>query len=427
MAKTEALAGFESVFAQAFAGAVAEVAVVLDERARRLLLGAAARRLGRGGIGLVAAASGASPDTVGRGASELEAGIVADGRVRAKGAGRKPVEESDPGLWPALEKLVDPGTRGDPTSPLRWTTKSTAHLADALGAQGHATSPKTVARLLADHGYSLRGNAKTVEGRQHPDRDAQFGYIDSQLGQFLSAGLPVISVDTKKKELVGNYKNGGREYAPAGEPEAVNTYDFIGEGGKVAPYGVFDVGGNTGWVNVGTDADTGAFAVESIRRWWNHVGRAGYPDADRLLITADGGGSNGSRLRLWKTELATFADEAGLAITVAHFPPGTSKWNRIEHRLFSAISMNWRGRPLVSHEVVVETIAATTNTSGLTVQAVLDTNTYDKGIKITDKQMKAFEARHLHRHDFHGDWNYTVHGAQEPESDPGTTRPTPRK
>jgi hypothetical protein len=337
------------------------------------------------------------------------------------------VEVSNPGLWPALEKLVDPVTRGDPMSPLRWTTKSTVHLADALGTQGHATSPKTVARLLADHGYSLRGNAKTVEGRQHPDRDAQFGYIDSQLGQFLSAGLPVISVDTKKKELVGDYKNGGREYAPPGEPEAVNTYDFIGEGGKVAPYGVFDVGGNTGWVNVGTDADTGAFAVESIRRWWNHVGRAGYPDADRLLITADGGGSNGSRLRLWKTELATFAAEAGLAITVVHFPPGTSKWNRIEHRLFSAISMNWRGRPLVSHEVVVETIAATTNTSGLTVQAVLDTNTYDKGIKITDKQMRAFEARHLHRHDFHGDWNYTVHGDPEHESDPGATRPTPRK
>jgi len=288
-------------------------------------------------------------------------------------------------------------------------------LADELTAQDHRVASNTVARLLKDHGYSLRANTKTVEGRQHPDRDAQFRYLNSQVAQFLAAGRPVISVDTKKKELVGNYKNAGREYQPAGEPEQVDTYDFMGPLGKVAPYGVFDVGGNSGWVNVGTDADTGAFAVESIRRWWHRVGRAAYPAATQLLITADGGGSNGSRMRLWKTELAAFATEAGLEITVLHFPPGTSKWNRIEYRLFSAITMNWRGRPLQTHETIVETIAATTNNKGLTGQAVLDTNTYEKGIKITDKEMRAFEARHLQRHEFYGDWNYTVrdHTAQQ--------------
>lgn len=402
------IAGSAESFARGFVDAVAEVAVVLDERARRLLLGAAARQIGRGGITLVARASGASPDTVGRGAAELEAGVVADGRVRVKGAGRKSVERTDPGLWPALEQLVDPETRGDPMSELRWTTKSTVKLADELTAQGHPVAPKTVARLLTDQDYSLRANTKTVEGKQHPDRDAQFRYINSRVAEFLAAGLPVISVDTKKKELVGNYRNAGREYQPAGRPEQVDTHDFLGPLGKVAPYGVFDVGGNSGWVNVGTDADTGAFAVESIRRWWNRMGKPAYPEATELLITADGGGSNGSRLRLWKTELAAFATEAGLRITVLHFPPGTSKWNRIEHRLFSAITMNWRGRPLQTHETIVETIAATTNKKGLTVQAVLDTNTYEKGIKITDRQMRAFEARHLQRHEFHGDWNYSV-------------------
>ncbi len=406
-------------FAEAFGGAFAEVAPVLDERARRLLLGAGARQLGRGGVKAIAAAAGVSRDTVGRGASELEAGAVADGRVRAKGAGRKPAEHHDPGLWPALDALVDPETRGDPMSRLRWTTKSTVKLADELTAQGHRVGPDKVARLLKEHDYSLQGNAKTIEGTQHPDRDAQFRYLNDQVTAFLQAGLPVISVDTKKKELIGAYKNGGREYQPKGSPVATNTYDFIGEAGKAVPYGVYDVGANTGWVNVGTDADTGMFAVESIRRWWSTTGCLAYPGADRLLITADGGGSNGSRLRLWKTQLAELATETGLQITVCHLPPGTSKWNKIEHRMFSAITMNWRGRPLESHEVVVETIAATTTKTGLRIQAVLDTSTYQRGIKITDKEMKVFAARHLQRHEFHGNWNYTVTAAAVDD----TTRP----
>ena len=318
-------------FAQAFAGALAEVAPVLDERARRLLMGAAARQLGRGGITLIAAATGASKDTVGRGAGELEAGVVVDGRIRATGAGRKLVEHHDPGLWPALDELVDPETRGDPMSRLRWTTKSTVKLADELAAQGHQAGPDTVARLLKDHDYSLQGNAKTIEGKQHPDRDAQFRYLNDQVTTFLTAGLPVISVDTKKKELVGAYKNGGKEYQPQGSPVPTNTHDFPGEAGKAVPYGVYDVGANSGWVNVGVDADTGMFAVESIRRWWGTIGSPAYPDADRLLITADSGGSNGSRLRLWKTQLAELATETGLRITVCHLPPGTSKWNKIEH------------------------------------------------------------------------------------------------
>ena len=410
-------------FAEAFAAVLAEVAPVLDERARRLLLGAGARQLGWGGIKLIAAATGAAADTVGKGAAELEAGIVADGRIRAPGAGRKPAEHLDPGLWPALDRLVDPETRGDPMSRLRWTTKSTVKLAEELSAQGHRVGPDTVARLLKDHDYSLQGNAKTIEGRQHPDRDAQFRYLNDQVTAFLAAGLPVISVDTKKKENVGAYKNGGREYQPTGQPVPTNTYDFIGAGGKAVPYGVYDVGTNTGWVNVGTDADTGMFAVESIRRWWTTIGRLAYPGADRLLITADGGGSNGSRLRLWKTQLAGLATETGLEITVCHLPPGTSKWNKIEHRMFSAITMNWRGRPLETHEVVVETIAATTTKTGLTIQAQLDTNTYPRGIKIADKEMKAFEAAHLQRHKFHGDWNYTV--TTSPAQD--TTHPNQEK
>jgi Rhodopirellula transposase DDE domain len=411
MAEVAELVGFAEAFASGLAGVLAEVAPILDERQRRVLLGAGARCLGRGGITLVAAATGASVDTVGRGAAELEAGVVADGRVRAKGAGRPAVEEKDPWVWPALERLVDPETRGDPMSPLRWTTKSTVKLADELTEQGHRVGPRTVARLLRDHDYSLQGNAKKIEGKQHPDRDAQFRYLNSQVTAFLEAGLPVISVDTTKKENVGRYSNGGVEYQRKGEPEPTNTYDFIGELGKAVPYGVYDVGANAGWVNVGTDADTGAFAVESIRRWWFKIGRPCYPEATTLLITADGGGSNGARLRLWKTQLAQLAAETGLQIAVCHLPPGTSKWNKIEHRMFSAITMNWRGRPLETHEVVVETIAATTTKTGLTVQAMLDTNTYEKGIKIADKEMKAFEARHLQRHDFHGDWNYTITAA----------------
>jgi DDE family transposase len=413
------IAGFAEAFAAGLAAVLVEVAPVLDERARRLLLGAAARQLGRGGIKVIAAATGAAADTVGRGAAELEAGIVADGRVRVKGAGRKPLEATDPQLWPALDRLVDPETRGDPMSRLRWTTKSTVKLAGELTAQGHRVGPDTVARLLRDHDYSLQGNTKTIEGKQHPDRDAQFRYLNDQVTAFLAAGMPVISVDTKKKENVGAYKNCGREYQPTGEPVPTNTYDFLGEGGKAVPYGVYDVGTNTGWVNVGTDADTGVFAVESIRRWWTTIGALAYPGADRLLITADGGGSNGSRLRLWKTQLAELAAETGLEITVSHLPPGTSKWNKIEHRMFSAITMNWRGRPLETHEVVVETIAATTTKTGLTIQAMLDTNTYQRGIKITDKEMQLFEASHLQRHAFHGDWNYTV--IATPDED--TTRP----
>jgi len=406
------------------AGRLAEIRPHLDERQWRLLLGAEARAIGRGGVKLVAKAAAASADTVSRGAGELESGIEPDGRVRRKGAGRPAVEEADPGLVPALDALVDPESRGDPESPLRWTTKSTSHLAGELAARGYAVTAVTVARLLKQAGYSLQGNAKTVEGKQHPDRDAQFRYINAQVAAFQSAGDPVISVDTKKKELVGNFANGGAEWEPAGTPRKVNVHDFADKDlGKAVPYGVYDVTANTGWVNVGTGADTGQFAVESIRRWWNTVGEPAYPDARRLLITADSGGSNGSRLRLWKTELARFAAGAGLEITVLHLPPGTSKWNRIEHRLFSHISMNWRGRPLESHEVIIETISAVTTRTGLRVQAQLDTGIYPRGIKIPDKAMKAFEASHLQRHQFHGDWNYTIRATP---ADPATHPDDPK-
>jgi hypothetical protein len=286
-----------------------------------------------------------------------------------------------------------------------------------LTGAGHRVTARTVAGLLKAAGYSLQGNAKTVEGKQHPDRDAQFRYINAEVVAFQAGGDPVISVDCKKKELVGNFKNGGAEWSPTGRPEQVNVHDFADkELGKAVPYGVYDLTANTGWVNVGVDADTGAFAVASIRGWWRELGRAAYPNARRLLITADSGGSNGSRLRLWKTELAVLAAETGLDISVLHLPPGTSKWNRIEHRLFSAITLNWRGRPLTSHEVVIETISATTTKTGLTVTARLDTTAYPKGIKISDKEMKAFEARRLRRHEFHGDWNYTI--PANPSDDP---------
>jgi hypothetical protein len=381
----------------------------LDERAWRLLLGAEAKVLGRGGIKLVAAAGGVHPDTVAAGVRELDYDEPIPGRVRRPGAGRPPMALTDPDLVAALEALVDPVSRGDPESPLRWTTKSTSKLAAELTAGGHRVSARTVAKLLKQAGYSLQANSKTIEGAQHPDRDAQFCYLNTHVERFQSDGHPVISVDTKKKELVGNYKAAGREWEPAGSPRPVQVHDFADKAvGKVAPYGVYDIAANTGWVNVGTDADTGAFAVESIRRWWTTMGALSYPGSDKLLITADSGGSNGSRLRLWKTELAAFAAEAGLDITVCHLPPGTSKWNKIEHRLFSAISRNWRARPLESHEVVIETLRATTTSTGLTVNAVLDTTTYDRGIKITDKQIAALEATQLHRHEFHGDWNYTL-------------------
>ncbi len=396
-----------------FSEMLAEVRPHLNELQWRLLLGAQARSLGRGGIKRVAVLAGVHPDTVGRGARELERGIEPDGRVRRGGAGR-PRAEVNAGLVPALSRLVDPATRGDPESPLRWTTKSTEKLAGELASAGHRVSADTVGRLLKEDGYSLQGNAKTVEGRQHPDRDGQFRLINTLVRAFQAAGEPVISVDTKKKELVGNYRNGGKEWHPGGQPERVQVHDFKGELGRAVPYGVYDMTANAGWVNVGTDADTGAFAVESIRRWWENIGKAAYPHATRLLITADAGGSNGSRLRLWKVELARLAQQLGLQISVSHFPPGTSKWNRIEHRLFAQISMNWRGRPLTSHEVIVETIAATTTKTGLTVQAALDTGIYQKGIKISDKEMKALEQNSIRRHDFHGEWNYTLFPAPLP-------------
>ena len=320
--------------------------------------------------------------------------------------GRKRAAELDPGLRPALLALVEPAERGDPMSPLRWTAKSTRKLAEELARQGHRVGADTVADLLREAGFSLQGNAKTIEGRQHPDRDAQFRYINEQARAYQDTGDPVISVDTKKKELVGTYKNGGREWRPKGRPAEVATHDFPDEDlGKAIPYGVYDLAANAGWVNVGTDHDTAAFAVESIRRWWNGAGRAAYPRARRLLITADAGGSNGYRTRAWKAEIAALALETGLAVMVCHFPPGTSKWNKVEHRLFSHITMNWRGRPLTSHEVIVNTIAATTTRAGLTVRAELDPGSYPDGVKVSDQQMACLP---LDRHDWHGDWNYTL-------------------
>jgi hypothetical protein len=352
--------------------------------------------------------------TVSAGVAELEAGAAPLARTRRSGGGRKSVTETDPGLRAALLALVEPESRGDPQSPLRWTTKSLRHLADELSGQGHRVSAPTVAALLREENFSLQGNAKTIEGGRHPDRDAQFAHINARAAEHIAAGQPVISVDGKKKELVGNFRNPGQEYRPVGEPLQTNVYDFKGELGKVTPYGVYDMAANTGWVSVGSDHDTGQFAVESIRRWWEHVGRPAYPEADRLLITADGGGSNGSRLRLWKRELADLATQTDLAITVCHFPPGTSKWNKIEHRLFSQISMNWRGQPLTSHEVIVNLIAGTTTRTGLTVHAELDDTTYETGIKVTDREMRQLETQHLTRHDFHGDWNYCVRPATPP-------------
>ena len=378
----------------------------LDERQRRLLMGAEARVLGHGGILLVARAAGVREATVSLGVDELEAGAGPLGRARRPGGGRKRAAEVDPGLRPALLALVEPQERGDPMSPLRWTTKSTRTLAAELTRQGHKVSADTVGTLLREEGFSLQGNAKTIEGKRHPDRDAQFRYINEQVRGHLAAKDPVVSVDAKKKELVGEFKNSGREWRPKSEPAPVSTHDFPDrELGKAIPYGVYDLAANAGWVNVGTDHDTAAFAVESIRRWWNAAGQAAYPAARRLLITADAGGSNGYRARAWKTELAALAAETGLEITVCHFPPGTSKWNKIEHRLFSHITLNWRGRPLTSHEVIVNSIAATTTRTGLTVRAGLDPGSYPTGTEISDAQMAAVP---LARHRFHGDWNYTI-------------------
>ncbi len=378
----------------------------LDERQRRLLLGVEARQLGRGGITAVAEATGVHPDTIARGVREVEGVSEPSVRVRAPGGGRKKLAETDPGLAGELKALVEPETRGDPMSALVWTTKSTRNLAGALTEAGHPVSEKTVARMLRGMGFSLQGNAKVIEGRQHEDRDAQFGYLNQCVREHLAAGQPVISVDTKKKELVGEFKNGGREYQPAGRPDRVNVHDFADkELGKAIPYGIYDLSANTGWVSVGVDHDTSAFAVQTVRRWWDTIGKARYPHAEKLLICADGGGSNGYRVRAWKIELAKLAAETGLVVTVCHLPPGTSKWNKIEHRLFSQITMNWRGRPLRTHQVIVELIGNTTTTTGLTVHCVLDTDAYPTGVKYTKKDVDALP---ITRHEFHGEWNYTV-------------------
>ncbi|MFF2134157.1 ISAzo13 family transposase [Streptomyces olivochromogenes] len=379
----------------------------LDERQRRLLIGAEAQSLGHGGIRAVARAAGVREARVSAGIRELDSGEAPLGRVRRPGGGRKRVADLNPAVRKALLTLVERDVRGDPMSPLRWTTKSTRKLAEQLTRQGHRICADTVGDLLREEGFSLQSNAKTLEGSQHPDRDAQFHYLNEQARDHQDGGAPVISVDTKKKELVGPFKNNGREWEPRGEPVRVDTHDFPDrELGRAVPYGIYDVAANTGWVNVGIDHDTAAFAVESIRRWWNAAGRDAYPTAGRLLITADAGGSNGYRTRTWKTELARFAAESGLTITVCHLPPGTSKWNRIEHRLFSHITMNWRGRPLTSHEVIVESIAATTTKTGLRVHAELDTNPYPTGIQVGDDEIAALP---ITRHRFHGDWNYTLH------------------
>jgi hypothetical protein len=381
----------------------------LDERQRRLLMGAEARALGHGGIRLAARAAGAREATVSLGVAEVAAGGAPLGRARRPGAGRKRAAVLDRGLVPALLALVKPEERGDPVSPLRWTAKSARTLAAELTAQGHKVSAGTVGDLLRAEGFSLQGNAKTIEGTRHPDRDAQFCYLNDQARAHQATADPVISVDTKKKELAGEFSNAGREWRPQGQPAAVRTHDFPGDSaGKAIPYGVCDLTGSTGWVSVGTDHDTAAFAVESIRRWWDAAGSGDYPQARRLLITADAGGSNGYRTRAWKAGLAALAAETGLEITCCHFPPGTSKWNKIEHRLFSHITMNWRGRPLTSHDVIVNSIAATTTRAGLTVAARLDDGAYPTGVRISDAQMAALP---VSRHAFHGDWNYTLHPA----------------
>ena len=390
----------------------------LDERQRRVLAGAQARALGRGGIAAVARTAGMARSTVGKAVGEVDAGVDPAAPVRRAGAGRKRLADSDAELLSHLDGLVEPGARGDPMCPLRWTSKSTGNLADALVAMGHRVSADTVGRELVDMGYSLQATAKQLEGSAHPDRDAQFVYLSGQVGEHLRAGDPVISVDTKKKEVLGQRANGGKEYQPKGKPEWVDVHDFPDpELGKAISYGVYDIGANAGFVVVGDDHDTAAFAVATIGRWWDMVGARAYPHARRLLITADAGGSNGHRVRLWKVELARLAARTGLDVTVCHFPPGTSKWNKIEHRLFSAITGNWRGRPLTSHEVVVNLIGDTTNNGGLKVQAHRDTGSYPLGVKLTKAEVEALP---MTRHEFHGDWNYTMHPTQ-PTDTSGTT------
>jgi len=385
---------------------VAAILPYLNERQRRLLLAVEAEALGHGGVTQVARASGVSRVTIHKALHEKETSSPIDTRIRRVGGGRKKKRERDPSLVTDLEQLISPSTRGDPMSPLRWTCKSTRQLAQALNQQGHHVSEHLVRELLHEAGYSLQANAKTLEGSRHPDRDAQFQYLNDQTSRFLGQGWPVVSVDTKKKELLGAFKNPGQEWQPQGQPELVNVHDFPDqELGKAIPYGIYDVGRNVGWVSVGQDHDTARFAVASLQRWWESVGYSNYPLAQQLLICADGGGSNGYRVRLWKVEIQRFANLTGLPITVCHLPPGTSKWNKIEHRLFSHISMNWRGRPLISHEVVVDLIGATTTRTGLQVRAERDTRLYPTKVQVSNEDLDAVR---LTPHAFHSEWNYTI-------------------
>lgn len=384
----------------------------LDERGRRSFAAAEARSAGYGGIAAVARATGIAPSTIGRGLAELAgAAEVPANRKRRTGGGRKALTATDPALLDDLLALVSPSERGDPMSPLRWTCKGLRRLAAELRAMGHKISHTVVGELLKGQKFSLQANSKTREGASHPDRDAQFAHINARVSRALAEQQPVISVDTKKKELVGDFKNAGREWRPQGDPEAVRVHDFlIKELGRAVPYGIYDLAANAGWVSVGIDHDTAEFAVQTIRNWWHSVGSKRYPNARHLTITADGGGSNGSRVRLWKRELQRLANELGIDINVHHLPPGTSKWNKIEHRLFSFISMNWRAKPLVSYRVIVDLISATTTETGLTVRCDLDTSTYPKGIVVTDQEMSQLN---MLPDDFHGEWNYTLRPCNE--------------
>jgi hypothetical protein len=384
---------------------------LMDERLRRHWAATEAIELGRGGISTVSVATGLARNTIAAGVRELTEGgqktnVTFSTRLRRPGGGRKPITETDPLLLHALEELVDPATRGHPESPLRWTCKSTAKLAEELAQQNHPVSDRTVARLLKQAGYSLQANRKTREGSSHPDRNAQFEYISKEVMRFQKQGQPVISVDTKKKELVGEFKNGGQEWQPKGEPEKVKVHDFPDKRlGKAIPYGIYDLASNEGWVSVGINHDTAQFAAASIRRWWTEMGLRRFPRASKLLITADGGGSNSSRNRLWKKSLQELADELGLILKVCHFPPGTSKWNKIEHRLFCFITKNWRGRPLTTYEVIVNLIASTTTKTGLVVKAALDSNEYDTGVKVSNEELASLR---ITRAKFQGEWNYTI-------------------
>jgi hypothetical protein len=393
-----------------------EMAPVLDEQSRRRFVALEAQTLGRGGVSLMSRISGLARSTVYQGLADIRQQVWAPaGRIRKAGGGRKSKTSQAPGLVVDLKRLVEPATRGDPMQPLLWTTHSLRSLVKELARKGHVVCPTVVGALLRGMGYSLQANSKTREGGQHIDRDAQFQYINKQAAAFLIANEPVISVDTKKKELVGNFKNNGREWRPTGTPEPVNVHDFIDPRlSRAVPYGVYDIANNVGWVSVGTDHDTAGFAVHAIHRWWRTMGKKRHPRARRLMITADGGGSNGHRVRLWKVELQKLADQLGLPITVCHLPPGTSKWNKIEHRLFSFITINWRGKPLRSYRTIVQLIAATTTEAGLRVRAELDERKYPKGVTVSDAQLAAVN---LDRHAFHGDWNYTI----------SPSRKTPRK